>query len=232
MQKTFAESVIRFSLDKPRTIIWAVLVSTLILTTMAALPSLWPQQFPALQSLKIDTDPENMLSESEPARVFHNQAKKEFSLYDIVVVGIVNEEHANGVFNTASLTRIFKLTEFARQLNWPDPQYPDQWKGVIEVDMIAPSMVDNIEQGGLGAVNFSWLMPQPPTSEEEAIAVRDRAARIPFLHDTLVSRDGKAMALYLPLTSKHISYEVRKALLAYVADWKGTGDQVYITGLP
>ena len=232
MQKTFAERIIRFSLDKPRTIIWAVVVTTLLLTTLATLPSIWPQQFPALQSLKIDTDPENMLSETEPARVFHNHAKKEFSLYDMVVVGIVNEEHPNGVFNTASLTRIFKLTEFARQLNWPDSQNPNQWEGVIEVDMIAPSMVDNIEQGGLGSVNFSWLMAQPPTSEEEAIAVRDRASRIPFLHDTLVSGDGKAIALYLPLTNKHISYEVRKALLGYVADWKGTGDQVFITGLP
>ncbi|MDH5481166.1 MAG: MMPL family transporter, partial [Nitrosomonas sp.] len=115
---------------------------------------------------------------------------------------------------------------------WPDSQNPDHWEGVIEVDMIAPSMVDNIEQGGLGTVNFSWLMPQPPTNEEDAIAIRDRAARIPFLHDTLVSADGKAIALYLPLTSKDVSYEVRKALLEYVADWEYTGDQVYITGLP
>lgn len=232
MHKNIAERMISFSLDRPRTIIWAVVAFTLLLTMLATLPSLWPQQFPALQSLKVDTDPENMLSETEPARVFHNHAKKEFSLSDMVVVGIVNETHPNGVFNTASLSRIFKLTEFSRQLNWPDSQNPDQWEGVIEVDMIAPSMVDNIEQGGLGAVNFSWLMAQPPTTEEEAIAVRDRASRIPFLHDTLVSGDGKAIALYLPLTSKHISYEVRKALLAYVTDWEGTGDQVFITGLP
>ncbi len=232
MHQNIAERMVSFSLDRPRTIIWTIMAVTLLLTMLATLPSLWPQQFSALQSLKVDTDPENMLSETEPARVFHNHAKKEFSLSDMVVVGIVNETHPNGVFNTASLSRIFKLTEFSRQLNWPDSQNPDQWEGVIEVDMIAPSMVDNIEQGGLGAVNFSWLMAQPPTTEEEAIAVRDRASRIPFLHDTLVSGDGKAIALYLPLTSKHISYEVRKELLAYVADWESTGDQVFITGLP
>ena len=232
MHKKLPEQIVSFSLDRPRIIVWALVMSTLLLIMLATLPSLWPQQFPALQSLKIDTDPENMLSETEPIRIFHNQAKQEFSLHDIVVVGIVNEAHPNGVFNTASLTRIFKLTEFSRQLNWPDSQNPGHWEGVIEVDMIAPSMVDNIEQGGHGTVNFSWLMPQPPTSEEGAIAIRDRAARIPFLHDTLVSADGKAIALYLPLTSKDVSYEVRKALLEYVADWEGTGDQVYITGLP
>ena len=129
MQKTFAERVIRFSLDRPRTLIWAVVVSTLLLMTLAALPSFWPQQFSALQRLKIDTDPENMLSETEPARVFHNQAKKEFSLHDIIVVGVVNEEHLNGVFNTDSLERIYKLTEFVRQLNWPDIQNPGQTGG-------------------------------------------------------------------------------------------------------
>ncbi len=86
-------------MDKPRTIIWAVMVTTLLFTTLATPPSPWPQQFPALQSLKIDTDPENILSETESARVFHNNAKKEFSLHDMVVVGIVNEEHQNGVFN-------------------------------------------------------------------------------------------------------------------------------------
>lgn len=232
MYKKLPERIVSFSLDKPRIIVWALMISTLVFITVAALPTLWPQQFPALQSLKIDTDPENMLAESEPVRIFHNQAKQEFSLHDIVVVGIVNEEHPHGVFNTASLSRIFKLTEFARQLNWPDMQNPGHWHGVIEVDMIAPSMVDNIEQGGLGTVNFSWLMPQPPASEEAAIAIRDRAARIPFLHDTLVSADGKAVALYLPLTSKAVSYEVREAILEYVADWRDTGDQVYVTGLP
>ena len=232
MHKKLPEQIVSFSLDRPKIIVWVLVMSTLLFITLATLPSLWPQQFPALHSLKIDTDPENMLSETEPIRIFHNQAKQEFSLHDIVVVGVVNETHSNGVFNTASLTRIFNLTEFARQLNWPDSQNPDHWEGVIEVDMIAPSMVDNIEQGGLGTVNFSWLMPQPPTNEEDAIAIRDRAARIPFLHDTLVSADGKAIALYLPLTSKDVSYEVRKALLEYVADWEYTGDQVYITGLP
>jgi predicted RND superfamily exporter protein len=35
--------------------------------------------------IKVDTDPENMLSEDEPVRVFHNQTKTQFSLSDIVV---------------------------------------------------------------------------------------------------------------------------------------------------
>jgi len=59
-----------------------------------------------LPALQIDTDPENMLAADEPARVFHNAQKKAFSLYDMVVVGVVNEENPQGVFNKKSLANI------------------------------------------------------------------------------------------------------------------------------
>ena len=43
-----------------------------------------------MNPVAIDTDPENMLSAEEPVRLFHNAMKREFTLYDIVVVGVVN----------------------------------------------------------------------------------------------------------------------------------------------
>ena len=57
---------------------------------MIVLALLGLSQFP---KMKIDTDPENMLSEHEAVRIFHNQVKKEFSLHDVVVLGVVNETH-------------------------------------------------------------------------------------------------------------------------------------------
>ncbi len=47
----------------------------------------------------MDTDPENMLEITEPARVFHNAAKKRFDLSDTVVLGVINEKDPDGVFN-------------------------------------------------------------------------------------------------------------------------------------
>jgi predicted RND superfamily exporter protein len=69
-------SVINFSLNHP----WAIVVALLVLTLGLGL------QIPDIQ---IDTDPENMLSEDEFVRVFHNQVKKEFALYDMIVLGVV-----------------------------------------------------------------------------------------------------------------------------------------------
>ena len=95
-----------------------------------------------------------------------------FALSDIIVVGVVNEEHPQGVFNPDSLKRIYDLTEYAKTLTWPNAVDPDRQEGVVEVDMIAPSTVDNIEQGGPGTVNFSWLMATPPATPVSASAAR------------------------------------------------------------
>ena len=223
------DSFVHYALNHPKKVIGTSVVLTLVLILLAAVPNF--VDVPALSPIAVDTDPENMLSEDEPVRIFHDHNKEEFALSDMVVVGVVNEQHPQGIFNRDSLAKVHELTEFARNLTWPDKNNPDQREGVIEVDMIAPSMVDNIEQGGLGVVNFSWLMPEPPATDEEALKIRERAERIPFLDGTLVSEDGKAIALYLPLTSKDMSYKVGEAVRDFVADWQGN-DQVYVTGLP
>jgi len=87
--------------------------------------------------IEIDTDPENMLSEREVVRMFHNQTKEQFALSDIVVVGIVNDKDPNGVFNPSSLARIYELTEFAKVLRWPSEENPNEQIGIVEVDMRA-----------------------------------------------------------------------------------------------
>ncbi len=227
----FGTTLVRVSVDHPRLVIGIMLLVTLCLALLAALPSLWPQAFAPLHPVEVDTDPENMLPHDEAVRVFHDQMKRELSLHDMVVLGIVNETHPEGVFNPESLRKIYELTEYAKGLRWPDKEDPTKWVGVIEIDLIAPSTVDNIEQGGLGVVRFEWLMPQPPVTDEEAIAVRQKAERLPFLNGTVISEDGKAICLYLPLTSKDLSYEVYSKLREKIAGFEGD-ERYFITGLP
>lgn len=221
----------RLSVDHPKTVTGIMIALTVALALVAALPSLWPETFSALHPAVVDTDPENMLSEEEPVRIFHNQMRKELSLYDIVVLGVVNEKHPEGVFNTESLRRIYDLTEYAKKLRWPDEKNPEVQHGVIEIDLIAPSTVDNIEQAGLGTVRFEWLMPSPPKTEEEALAIRRKAERLPFLNGTVLSEDGKALALYIPITSKDLSSRIAEKLQEKTAEFGGE-DRFFITGLP
>jgi len=224
-------SIVSFAVKRPKIITWLMISTTLILALLASLPSIWPEVFPFLTPLKVDTDPENMLPADEPVRVFHNRMKKEMALYDMVVLGVVNDTHPDGVFNPESLTRVYELTEFAKTLRWKDPARPFEFQGVIEVDLIAPSSVENIVQAGPGTVKFEWLMADPPANREEALAIREKAARIPFLKDTLLSTNGNAIALYLPLTAKDQSYRVAQQLQEKIDGFSGD-ENFFITGLP
>ena len=215
----FKQKITEYSLAHYKLVTLIMVVLTLLLGAMIPL-------------IKVDTDPENMLSTEEPVRVFHNQTKKQFVLSDIVVLGVVNNKDPNGVFNPTSLARIYELTEFSKTLHWPSAEDPNEQVGVIEVDLLAPSTVDHIGQGGPGVVTFEWLMKKPPATNAEALDIRDKAMSNPLLKGTLISENGKAICLYLPLTDKHLSHNVYKELTKKIATFPTGNEEYHITGLP
>jgi uncharacterized membrane protein YdfJ with MMPL/SSD domain len=75
-------------------------------------------------------------------------------------------------------------------------------------------------------------MTAPPESEEQALHMRERILANPMLHGTLVSEDGKALALYVPIESKEIAHRVSQDLQTLI-DVEAAGAEAYhITGLP
>ena len=225
--------IVTGSIDRHRTVTVVIVAMTIVIALAAGLPSVFPQTFGFLSGIKVDTDPENMLSEHEAVRVFHDRMKRAMDLYDMVVVGVVNESDPDGVFNPQTLARVHELTEYAKGLSGAELGEPPG-QGVVAKDIIAPSTVDNLEPGSAG-VSFSWLMPQPPETREQARKVRDAAKRIPFLNGTMVAdkpgKEGKAVAIYLPLTRKDLSYKVYTKLKEKIATLTGP-EKYYITGLP
>jgi len=208
--------IIQVSIRYPRTVTVIMVAVTIILGIL-------------ISRVRVDTDPENMLDAHEPVRVFHTETKKEFTLHDVVVLGIVNEKHPDGVFNVETLGHVHAITEFAKGLR--DPERPE-WH-VVERDLMAPGNVDTIEQAGPGQVRFEWLMKEPPQTREEALRIRDSAMSNPLLKGTLVSEDGKALCIYIPITTKEFAYQVRKRLLEKIETLGGSSDdQYHITGLP
>ncbi len=220
-----------FALNHPWWTTLVMLILTAVLGLLVALPSLWPHHFDVLPEIKVDTDPENMLREDEPVRVFHNEMKRRMDIHDMVVVGVVHPEHEDGVFNPDSLKKIHEITEFAQTLRWRKGPDSGEYEGVIARDIIAPSTVDNIESTGVGNLRFEWLMRRPPQTREGALRVRDMALNIPFLRGTMVSEDGQALAIYLPLSSKDVSYRVYSRLNSKIEELGGP-EQFHITGLP
>lgn len=168
----------------------------------------------------IDTDPENMLPADQGARLLHDAVKRDFTLYDMLVVGIVNEDDPDGVFTPDVLSRIHELTARIMRL-----------EGVVRQEVLSLSTVDNIEQGGAGVVRFNWLMREPPSTRDQALAIRAAAERLPAVRGTLMSEDGRAAAIYVPLERKDASRRIASEIEEIVAGFDG-GEQYHVTGLP
>ena len=113
--------------------------------------------------VKVDTDPENMLPEKEFVRVFNHEVKKEFTIYDYIVLGVVNEDNPEGVFNPATLEKVYKITEQVGKID-----------GVISYELMSLANKDDIEQAGAGAISFHWLMGQPPYTTADALRIKTR----------------------------------------------------------
>ena len=76
-------------------------------------------------------------------------------------------------------------------------------------------------------MNGSW----PPETRNKALIIRDRALSNPLLKGQMVSEDGKAICIYLPLTDKLLSYRVYTELRKKI-DTLGGNEEYHITGLP
>ncbi len=210
-----------FGLRYPRAVVATSVISAGIILALAALPTIFPKTFPGLNGLKVDTDPENMLSSEESSRVFHRAAKAEFALYDTILLGVVDASSPDGVFTPQTLANIQSITDRAIAT-----------EGVISRQVMAPSNLDNIEQAGIGAVSFDWIMPEVPIDREGALAVRDKLLKLPMLRGSVVSEDGTAIVLQIPIESKDLSYRISQDLLAHIDTLPTTGAEYHITGLP
>jgi hypothetical protein len=195
------------SIRRPRT------VMALFVVVVAVLASQIPK-------FTVDTDPENMLPPDQPARLFHHEVKKDFSLSDMLVVGVVNESDPDGVFNPHTLDRIVSLTREIEKID-----------GVVRQDIMSLAAMDNISQGGPGEVRFEWMLQKAPKNREGALAVRDAAMRLPMVNGTIVSEDGRAAGIYVPIVDKNESHRIAKRIEEIVGDYDGD-ERYYITGLP
>ena len=200
-------ALIRFATQRPKTV-YAIVVLLVVVT--AGL----------MTRIQIDTDPENMLPADQADRVFHNLVEDRFTLHDAIVVGIVNDTHANGIYNVESLAALHQLSAAILRLD-----------GVIEPDLMSLAETDNIGQEGPGTIRFEWMMREAPVTEQQALEIRDKVTRLPLLQDTLVSGDGRAAAIYVPIASKDLSYPLSREIRA-LADELDSADAYHITGLP
>ncbi len=204
MKHTFIRKLPEFSTKHPKFI---VILATLITVVFAL-------QFPGI---RIDTDPENMLETDQPDRVFYDRVKEDFGINDLLVVGIVDE---NGIFRRESLERVDSI--ISRILTV---------KGVIIEDVVSLTTTNNIKSAG-GFLDIHPVLRGTPVDESELDRMQLDIRENPFLHEKIASADGTALALYIPIESKSLSYQIAGEIESILDEELLPGQTYHLAGLP
>lgn len=200
--------ILAFSIRHPKT----VFITLFLLCAVA---------IAAMFKVKVDTDPENMLSHDNYARQIHDQVKQQFLLSEMLVLGVINDTDKDGVYNPQTLSKLHQLSEKVKHLD-----------GVIYDDLMSLSTSDNITQTADGQIQFHRILDGDIKSSADALKIKQQVKRLPMLENTLVSGDNKAAGIYLPITAKDQSYRLYGEIQEIIATLEPGNEQYHITGLP
>ena len=171
-------------------------------------------QFP---KMKIDTDPENMLEQTQADRVFYDKVKKEFGIHDLLVVGIADKE---GIFKPDTLKRVANITDEILKI-----------KGVIIEDVVSLRTSDNVTSEG-GTLVVKRFMGEVPQDQKEIEDLKSALYGNSFFVDKIVSRDGNATSIYIPIEKKDQSYRISKEIEGVLKKELTPQQKYYLAGLP
>lgn len=178
-----------WSITHPRRTIWLTL-------GIAVVFGVW------LPRMRTDTDPKNMLPATSDVRVFNDQVDQWFGLHkDTIVVGIVRE---GGIFERQTLETVTRVTAAVAGLH-----------GVVSADVTSLSTADNVVVDD-GTLRAEPLLPRVPEAPDQLDRLRRSLMDNTMVVGRLVSQDGTATAIYVPLESgangKAIADQIRDIL--------------------
>lgn len=207
----------------------------------------------AFPNMTIDTDPVHMLPQDNPAIVLYEEMKKEFELNDLIVFGI-DRTDGSSLFTVEGMTKVHKITREILEV-MDNPPEPSWWRDIFEVlqfmkdrdlsqtvsreilvniDVRAPSEIDDIRLNDKGELKVVPLMKDPPKTEAEAAAVLKAINENPIMRGKLASEDGSLVGIFLPLRpdmkdrSYYLGEEIKKITEKYLDE----GEEFYLAGLP
>ena len=167
--------------------------------------------------IHIDTDPENMLEPDQADRIFYRQVKEDFNIHDMIVLGVENPE---GIFNKDSLQRIEKIIQ--EILNIP---------GVIYEDVVSLTTTKDVTSSNSMLIVHP-VMEDVPEDYQTVAALKESISSNHILSEKLASRDGKAIAIYIPIESKKESYRISTEVEKIVKRYIDGKEHYYIAGIP
>jgi len=110
-------------------------------------------------------------------------------------------------------------------------------EGIIVEDVISFTTTNNVTAEG-GLLTVERIMDEAPLSPEEVTPLQQAIYDNPMFVEQLVSKDGKGVAIYIPIQKKDMSNRISKEIKAIVTKELGedrslaTSATYYLAGLP
>ncbi len=197
---------------------WLTLFSVrhprLVVALAAGVTAVFASQLPKITT---DTDPKHMLPVTSPVRQYNDRVEKDFALHpDVIVLGIVNDR---GIVNQTTLAHIVRLTQAIEEI-----------PGVVTRDVVSLSTIDNVTSG-FGGLDVRPVLDAVPDSDAELELLQRALAENPLFVNRIVSADGSATAIYVPIeptaNGKEIAAKIRRLLPGDAGD-----DRYFLAGDP
>lgn len=137
---------------------------------------------PGLARLELRTDGHALVPPNDPAVLLDGEIRRHFGLRDPIVV-LIESTHEQGIFNTATLKAVTKLTRQISELPGVDP---------ADVASLATERTDRVYPGTL---KFRPFLDPLPSNSREMARLRGDLDATDIVYGTLVTRDGKATTI-------------------------------------
>lgn len=197
-------SLVEFSVNHPKLVVVISLIITLLFMT----------QFP---KMKRDTNPKNMLPATSDVRVWNDKVDATFGLYeDMIALGIVNEK---GILNKDTLGKIQRITDEILKI-----------KGVAARDVSSFTTIDNVTAEN-ATLRVAPLMTAVPGDDKGIENLRKMLYENPLFINRIISKDGKATAIYIPLEKGSNGKEIADKIREIIKREKGD-EKYYVAGDP
>lgn len=197
-------SLVEFSVEHPK----------LVVSLLAVVTVLFLAQFPKIIP---DTNPKNMLPPTSDVRVWNDRMEKTFGLYeDMIVLGIVNEK---GILNSSTLGKIGRISDEILKI-----------KGVAARDVSSFTTIDDITVEK-GMLKVGPLMTEAPHDAQGIERLRKTLYENPLFTNRIISTDGKAAAIYIPVEKGANGKAIADKLREIIGNEKGE-EKFYIVGDP
>jgi hydrophobe/amphiphile efflux-3 (HAE3) family protein len=189
---------------------WLTIVLFLLVTAVLAV---------RIPELYIEPDVRTMMSGDHPEFIYNEWLEDYFGIRDPAVL-MVMDDGPDGVFTPETLALVQQLSEAMEEV-----------EGIDGEDLVSLSAVDNII-GEEDVLEVDPFFEEPPTTRQEALAVRQAVFDNRMMLGSVVSRDGRATLIIGELEDGYDKVELYLRLQEIVQATPLGDARVLIAGRP